>query len=148
MSTASKIYSYEEISNNLISFISGGFVPDRARSYEKIHSHITIFLHHIYEYEKGLRNLVLYTSRVSYKDFIEKKLSDKHIDYLIHHVTDSKINVFFGNSLCIDVLKNFGNKGLKEFTHEEDFILGIMLGYGRLKQCERYIKRKKNLKIN
>jgi len=30
-------------------------------------------------------------------------------------------------------------------TDEEDFILGTMLGYDRVKQCERYLKRKKSL---
>ena len=29
---------------------------------------------------------------------------------------------------------------------EEDFILGIMLGYDRLRQCERYLKRKRHPK--
>jgi hypothetical protein len=54
-----------------------------------------------------------------------------------------KINIFFGNKNCINVLKSFGDKPLYKFTDEEDFILGIMLGYCRKKQCERFLKRKK-----
>ncbi|RLD17868.1 MAG: DUF2023 domain-containing protein, partial [Caldiserica bacterium] len=32
---------------------------------------------------------------------------------------------------------------LSNLTEEEDFILGIMLGYDRLKQCERYMRIKR-----
>jgi hypothetical protein len=32
---------------------------------------------------------------------------------------------------------------LSNLTDEEDFILGTMLGYDRVKQCERYLKRKR-----
>ena len=35
-------------------------------------------------------------------------------------------------------------RSLSDLTDEEDFILGVMLGYDRLKQCERYLKRKRN----
>jgi len=48
--------------------------------------------------------------------------------------------VFFGNRVCIEVLKRFGKRSLADFTAEEDFVLGIMLGYDRLKQCERYLR--------
>jgi len=37
---------------------------------------------------------------------------------------------------------------LSDLTDEEDFILGTMLGYDRVKQCERYLKRKRNGKNN
>ena len=33
---------------------------------------------------------------------------------------------------------------LSNLTDEEDFILGTMLGYDRVKQCERYLRRKRN----
>ena len=54
--------------------------------------------HHIYEYKRGLRNLILHTTKKSDKDSIEKRLQDENIDYLITKVNDSKINVF----LCIN----------------------------------------------
>ncbi|MBP3836286.1 MAG: DUF2023 family protein, partial [Pyramidobacter sp.] len=40
---------------------------------------------------------------------------------------------------CIAVLEIFGSKSLSDYSKEEDFILGIMLGYGRLEECRRYI---------
>ena len=98
--------------------------------------------HHIYEYKRGLRNLILRTTKKSDKDSIEKRLQDENIDYLITKVNDSKINVFFGHQLCIEVVKSFEITSLNKLTDEQDFILGIMLGYDRLKQCNRYLKRK------
>ncbi|HOR46077.1 MAG TPA: DUF2023 family protein [Spirochaetota bacterium] len=46
----------------------------------------------------------------------------------------------------MDIIKLFGNKPLNEYSPEEDFILGIMLGYGMIPQCARYTakRRKQN----
>ena len=97
--------------------------------------------HHIYEYKKGLRNLVLHTMQASFRDAAVQKLESNGIPYIIQEVTSEKINIFFGAEECIAVIKHFDKKGLNEFTPEQDFILGIMLGYGRLQQCERYLER-------
>ena len=35
-----------------------------------------------------------------------------------------------------------GKASLSDYTPEEDFILGTMLGYSRLQQCSRYLTRK------
>ena len=40
------------------------------------------------------------------------------------------------------MLRRFNKRYLSELTAEEDFILGIMLGYDRVKQCERYLRVK------
>lgn len=60
-------------------------------------------------------------------------------------MNNEKINVFFGAKDCVDVVKTFVSKKLNELTPEQDFILGIMLGYDRLKQCERYLKLNNNI---
>lgn len=101
-----------------------------------------VFNHHLYEYKRGLRNLILHTTKKSDEVYIEKRLQDESIDYLISKVNGSKINVFFGHQLCIEVVKSFNITSLNKLTDEQDFLLGIMLGYDRLKQCERYLKRK------
>ncbi|MGB7532056.1 MAG: DUF2023 family protein [Halobacteriota archaeon] len=102
-----------------------------------------VFIHHIQEYKKGLRTLVLHTTKASNSDAIEKRLEREMIDYYIQRVNGTKINVFFGNSICIDVIKQMNFESLSNLTDEEDFILGTMLGYDRVKQCERYLKRKR-----
>ncbi|MCL0036775.1 DUF2023 family protein [Thermodesulfovibrionales bacterium] len=104
-----------------------------------------VFRHHIYEYKKGLRNLILHTTNKSFRDDIEERLKKDDISYLIYSAGYNNINVFFGNDICIDIIKSINKQCLTEYSDEEDFILGIMLGYDRLKQCERYFKRKQKL---
>jgi hypothetical protein len=101
-----------------------------------------VFLHHIYEYKKGLRNLILHTTHRKNESKIRKKLEQHQIAYVIYPLGQEKMNVFFGEQICIDVIKQIGKDHLTGYTPEEDFILGIMLGYDRRKQCERYLQRK------
>jgi hypothetical protein len=105
-----------------------------------------VLTHHIYEYKKGLRSLVLHTLCAEHRDKAEARLSADNIDYVTHVVGSSKINIFFGAAECVNIIREFGHRKLNEFTPEEDFILGIMLGYCRRTQCERYLtmKNKKN----
>ncbi|MDD3766507.1 MAG: DUF2023 family protein [Eubacteriales bacterium] len=108
-------------------------------------SDLKVFHHHIYEFKKGIRNLILTTEKSLYRDAIETRLNRESIDYVVQEVSEEKINVFFGAKNCVDVVKTFVQKRLNELTPEQDFILGIMLGYDRLKQCERYLQFKNNI---
>jgi hypothetical protein len=105
---------------------------------------VKVFCDHLYEYKKGLRNLVLHTTGVVHEAKIVEKLEANGIAYQIHALGNETINVFFGNELCIEVLKVMGARDLSALTNEEDFMLGIMLGYDRLQQCARYLKRSRN----
>ncbi|MFP4015275.1 MAG: DUF2023 family protein [Chitinispirillaceae bacterium] len=107
---------------------------------EQVH----LFNHLIYEYKKGLRNLVLLTSVPQDRVPIEKRLIRNGISYRIHQVNGHKINVFFGSPECVAVVESFGGKDLCQLNDEEDFILGTLLGYDKQKQCQRYLKRKGN----
>ena len=100
-----------------------------------------VFRHHIYEYKKGLRRMVLYTASVDQQEVIEQKLLNQGIEYLIIPVTKAKINVFFGDAACIHVIRSFNIRSLSHLTHEQDFILGTLLGYDLKIQCERYLGR-------
>lgn len=103
-----------------------------------------VFLHHVYEYKKGLRNLILHTTSRENETKIRDRLERERVAYLIYPLGKDKINVFFGESICIDVIKQIGKSNLCDYTDEEDFLLGIMLGYDRKKQCERYLQRKRH----
>lgn len=105
---------------------------------------LRVFHHHIYEFKKGIRNLILTTEKAKYKNSISERLKKENIDYVIHDIAQDKINVYFGAKECVDVVKSFQNPKLNELTPEQDFILGIMLGYDRRRQCERYMKIKNN----
>lgn len=99
-----------------------------------------VFVHHIYEYEKGLRNLVLHTTSKDNLDMIKMKLGKRKINYEIYEIKNNNLNIFFGAEKCVKVIKKIGKDYLGNYTAEEDFILGIMLGYDRKKQCERFLK--------
>ena len=105
---------------------------------------LRVFHHHIYEFKKGIRNLILTTEKSKYKTSISERLQKENIDYVIHDIAQDKINVYFGAKECVDVVKSFQNPKLNELSPEQDFMLGIMLGYDRVRQCERYIKIKNN----
>ena len=99
-----------------------------------------VFNHHLYEYKKGLRNLVLHTCCRDIGYDIICKLEHHNVEYLIYPLGKNRINVFFGNTACLEIVRRIGKFRLSMYTPEEDFILGIMLGYDRRQQCERYLR--------
>lgn len=101
-----------------------------------------IFFHHIYEYKKGVRRMILHTLHESQKEEVIKRLKKNDIPFIITDVTNHKFNVFFGNKYCIEVVSHFAHKPLNTLTDEEDFILGTLLGYDTVGQCERFVRRK------
>lgn len=102
-----------------------------------------VFYHLVYEYQKGLRDLCLWTCRSELYQKIKKTLESQEIDYLIIPVDKTKINIFFGMSACLEIIKHFSSTELNKITDEEDFILGMMLGYARQQQYHRFLTRKK-----
>lgn len=102
-----------------------------------------VFYHLVYEYQKGLRDLCLFTCPNEHTKKIEKSLKSQKINYLICPIENNKINVFFGMPACLEIIKQFSDEQLNKLTLEEDFILGIMLGYARVQQYERFLTRKK-----
>lgn len=45
-----------------------------------------VFIHHIYEFEKGIRNLILHTISEDLLSFVENRLNSKNIAYKIYRV--------------------------------------------------------------
>jgi hypothetical protein len=111
----------------------------------KISGFDPIFCHHLYEYQKGLRSLILHTFDPVNQPWMEKKLKKNGVAFHIYKISENKSNIFFGSSVCVDVIKQFGKSSLSDYTPEEDFILGTMLGYCREQQCERYLRLTKNI---
>ncbi|MBP7212021.1 DUF2023 family protein [bacterium] len=102
---------------------------------------MNLFYHLIYEYQKELRDLILYTCSNELAERMKINLEKQGIKYLIYPVTKEKINIFFGAPECLQIVKNFSSSNLSKLTPAEDFILGIMLGYGKAQQYERYLTR-------
>ena len=90
---------------------------------------LKVFLNHIYELKKGVRQMVLYTTKRKYEDFAVKRLINQKINYIIQPVGNDKINLFFGRKECINAIRFLVNQPLNKLSPEQDFILGAMLGY-------------------
>ena len=109
------------------------------------YDNMKMLLHHIYEFRKGVRDLVLCTLSPTCAGLLIERLRSQGIDYLLQPVTEQKVNLYFGKRSCLDAVQTFVDKPLNKLTPEEDFMLGIMLGYDISMQCERYCKRKFHL---
>lgn len=103
---------------------------------------LKVFLNHIYEFKKGVRQMVLYTTNKKYEAFAVKRLTDQKISCVIQPVGNGRINLFFGRKECIEAIRLLVRQPLNKLSPEEDFILGAMLGYDICAQCERYCERK------
>lgn len=105
-----------------------------------------VFYHLVYEYQKGLRDLCLFTCSNKHMEKIEESLTLQKIDYLIfpikNNFSEDKINIFFGMPACLEIVKQFSSEDLSKLTLEEDFILGMMLGYAKHQQYQRFLRHK------
>jgi len=106
-----------------------------------------VLKHHIYEYKKGLRRLILFTCNSKKVDDAIDILKKLNISFVLLPIRGKNVNIFFGDSICLDVIKVINKKALNEYTAEEDFILGVMLGYDRKQQCQRYLDLKSECRL-
>ncbi len=101
-----------------------------------------MIMHHIYEFKKGIRSLILCTLCKTCASLVAERLERQGIGYLMQEVGDRKVNLYFGKQACLDAVARFVHKPLNRLTPEEDFMLGAMLGYDITMQCERFCARK------
>ena len=69
-----------------------------------------LFLHQIYEFQKGVRSLVLCTMCRTCASLLSERLERLGIAYRIQSVTDSKVNLYFGNRMCLETVATFIHK--------------------------------------
>lgn len=101
-----------------------------------------VFYHLIYEYKKGVRDMMLYTLPSSSEKEVITRLENNAISYMIQKLDNGNINVFFGKKECLTVANKIcKNRPLNRLNPEEDFILGILLGYSIHEQCCRYCRK-------
>lgn len=101
-----------------------------------------VFSHCLYEFQKGVRQLVLLTLEIYELNNIITRLEKESVPYHFQYLKDKKANLYFGDEACVQVAKILSKKSLSELSVEEDFILGTMLGYDVRQQCSRYINKK------
>ena len=56
---------------------------------------IRIFLNHIYEFKKGVRNMILYTMSKEHEEFAIRRLKNQKISYMIQEVGTNKICLLY-----------------------------------------------------
>ena len=103
-------------------------------------------MNHIYELNKGVRHMVLFTCNKKYSELATQRLESQGIPYLLQPAGQQNLNVYFGRRECLEAIRLIVTRPLNQLTPEEDFILGAMLGYDLCAQCERYCKRKNGCK--
>lgn len=108
---------------------------------------IRIFLNHIYEFKKGVRNMVLYTMSREHESFAIRRLKNQKISYMIQEVGTNKINLFFGKSRMYGSHATYHHSPFESTVCRRGLILGAMLGYDLCQQCKRYCNKKEGIKI-
>lgn len=104
-----------------------------------------LFSNLIYECKKGMRDMAMYTcKKEDFPRYIDH-LNKNKMEFVMKDIGNNKINLFFGNLACLDILKYFSSEKLDKLSPYEDFILGIMLGYSRNEQYQRLLNNQKNL---
>ncbi|MFK4785725.1 DUF2023 family protein [Fusobacterium sp. MFO224] len=102
---------------------------------------LDVFFHMLYELDKGIRGLALLTTKDSNLEAIMEKLSESSYHSIIEKLNSNYINVFFGEEEQIKVIQKMKKNSLKDLNPEEDFILGVLLGYNTSTQCKRYLEK-------
>jgi len=103
---------------------------------------VQLVQHLVYEIDRGVRSLALYTASPDELPLLEYRLKRAGYDFIMAEAGGRLVNVFFGRCECLEVLEYFSTLDLTELTDEEDFMLGLMLGYGLRRQCSRFARRK------
>lgn len=107
-----------------------------------IPAEMKVLMNHIYELQKGVRRMVLFTCNKKYGEQAVSRLESQGIPYILQPTGLQNLNVYFGRRECMEAIQFIVTRPLNQLTPEEDFILGAMLGYDICVQCERYCKRK------
>lgn len=117
-------------------------IEKNLKNTEVLPSDMKVLMNHIYEFKKGVRQMVLFTFNKRFEKYAVNRLRRQNICYMLQPVGNSRINLFFGKKECLDAIRLMITRPLNQLSPEEDFILGTMLGYDLCAQCERYCERK------
>ncbi len=65
---------------------------------------IRVLYNHIYEYKKGVRNLILFTLNERYAMLARQRLERQNIPYLVQRAGKNNINLYFGQPECLETI--------------------------------------------
>ena len=102
-----------------------------------------LILHQIYEFRKGVRQLIMITMTAAEAAGTATLLERESIAHFAQSVHKNKFNLYFGHASFVETVRRIVTKPLNCLTPEEDFILGILLGYDKEAQCRRFLEKKR-----
>ena len=91
----------------------------------KMPADLKVLVNHIYEYQKGVRPMVLFTCKKQYEEFATSRLANQDISFVTQPVGNKNINIFFGKEECINAIKLMVNRPLNQLSPEEDFYFRV-----------------------
>ncbi|MET0388539.1 MAG: DUF2023 family protein [Polyangiales bacterium] len=100
--------------------------------------------HYLYELRKGVRQLFLLTMPLAEAQPVRERLKRERVAMHEQDVNAEKLNLYFGQSRFVEIARRLAVRPLNQLSPEEDFMLGILLGYERGQQCRRYLVRIRN----
>ena len=115
---------------------------------QNVPAEIMVLMNHIYEYQKGVRPMVLYTLNKFYEPIAIERLKSQGIPFVLQNAGKHSVNIYFGNKECLNAIALIVTKPLNRLSPEEDFILGALLGYDLRMQCERFCSRKEKVAVS
>ena len=98
------------------------------RTTTAIPTEMKVLMNHIYELNKGVRQMVLFTCNKKYGQQAVERLESQGIPYVLQPAGQQNLNVYFGRRECLEAIRLIVTRPLNQLTPEEDFILGAMLG--------------------
>ena len=79
---------------------------------------IKVFLNHIYEYKKGVRNMVLCTLNKCYEPIAVERLENQKICFIKQEASDRCVNLYFGKSECIETILGYDKSETQKWSIE------------------------------
>ena len=70
---------------------------------------LKIFVHHIYELQKGMRSMVLCTLEKKDETFALQRLEKLGITYYVHTINPKRINLFFGKKMFVTYISCYAS---------------------------------------
>ena len=77
---------------------------------------LKVFMNHIYELKKGVRQMVLFTVNRKYEEAAVCRLRRQNIDFMVQPVDSRKVNLFFGKRECIHAIRRMVDRPLRRRT--------------------------------
>ncbi|MEY4581540.1 MAG: hypothetical protein RL701_6243 [Pseudomonadota bacterium] len=104
-------------------------------------SAVAMLPHYLYELRKGVRQLFLLTMTLPEAQAVQERLQRERVAIHVQDVSAKKLNLYFGQARYVEIARRLAVRPLNRLSPEEDFMLGILLGYDSGQQCQRYLEK-------